>query len=121
MTQDFISTPTNLNNYDRTNDPCGHRAGNQEQANGLTERIDRTSLNAFSGANNQINRTIMTERILFKKGRRIICYIDIMPEKIEVKTGKPSDATCISWKYQPNELERAKATATEFFDNVTRI
>ena len=62
-----------------------------------------------------------TERILFKKGRRIICYIDIMPEKIEVKTGKPSDATCISWIYQPNELERAKATATEFFDNVTRI
>ena len=44
-----------------------------------------------------------------------------MPEKIEVKTGKPSDATCISWKYQPNELEKAKATATEFFDNVTRI
>ena len=44
-----------------------------------------------------------------------------MPEKIEVKTGKPSDATCISWIYQPNELERAKATATEFFDNVTRI
>ena len=64
---------------------------------------------------------IITERILFKKGRRIICYIDIMPEKIEVKTGKPSDATCISWIYQPNELERAKATATEFFDNVTRI
>ena len=64
---------------------------------------------------------IITERILFKKGRRIICYIDIMPEKIEVKTGKPSDATCISWNYQPNELERAKATATEFFDNVTRI
>ena len=44
-----------------------------------------------------------------------------MPEKIEVKTGKPSDATCISWKYQPNELEKAKATATEVFDNVTRI
>ena len=64
---------------------------------------------------------IITERILFKKGRRIMCYIDIMPEKIEVKTGKPSDATCISWIYQPNELERAKATATEFFDNVTRI
>ena len=64
---------------------------------------------------------IITERILFKKGRRIICYIDIMPEKIEVKIGKPSNATCISWKYQPNELERAKATATEFFDNVTRI
>ena len=62
-----------------------------------------------------------TERILFKKGRRIICYIDIMSEKIEVKTGKPSDACCISWHYQPNELERAKATATEFFDNVTRI
>ena len=44
-----------------------------------------------------------------------------MPDKIEVKTGKPSDSCCISWKYQPNELEKAKATATEFFDNVTRI
>lgn len=44
-----------------------------------------------------------------------------MPNKIEVKTGKPSDATCIMWVYKPNELERAKATATEFFDNVTRI
>ena len=62
-----------------------------------------------------------TERILFKKGRRIICYIDIMPNKIEVKTGKPSDATCISWHYQPNELEKAKYTAKEFFDNCTRI
>ena len=64
---------------------------------------------------------IITERILFKKGRRIICYIDIMPEKIEVKTGKPSDATCICWKYQPDELERAKATATEFSNNYTSI
>ena len=62
-----------------------------------------------------------TERILFKKGRRIVCYIDIMPERIKVRTGKPSDQCCISWDYQPNELERAKATATEFFDNVTRI
>ena len=62
-----------------------------------------------------------TERILFKKGRRIICYIDIMPEKIKVKTGKPSDATCIAWEYKPDELEKAKYTAREFFDNVTRI
>lgn len=44
-----------------------------------------------------------------------------MPEKIEVKMGKPSDSCCISWHYQPNELEKAKATATEFLDNVTRI
>ena len=44
-----------------------------------------------------------------------------MPNKIEVKTGKPSDACCISWHYQPDELEKAKATATEFFDNCTRI
>ena len=62
-----------------------------------------------------------TERILFKKGRRIICYIDIMPNKIEVKTGKPSDACCISWHYQLDELERAKETATEFFNNYTSI
>lgn len=44
-----------------------------------------------------------------------------MPHKIEVKTGKPSDSSCIMWVYQPDELEKAKATATEFFDNVTRI
>ena len=44
-----------------------------------------------------------------------------MPNKIEVKTGKPSDATCISWHYQPDELEKAKYTAKEFFDNCTRI
>ena len=62
-----------------------------------------------------------TERILFKKGRTIICYIDIMPEKIKVRTGKPSDACCISWDYKPSELEKAKATATEFFNNYTRI
>ena len=62
-----------------------------------------------------------TERILFKKGRRIVCYIDIMPERIKVRTGKPSDSCCISWEYKPNELEKAKATATEFFDNITRI
>lgn len=62
-----------------------------------------------------------TERILFKKGRRIICFIDIMPDKIKVRTGKPSDATCISWTYQPSELEKAKATATEFFNNYTNI
>ena len=61
------------------------------------------------------------ERILFKKGRTIVCYIDIMPEKIKVRTGKPSDACCIAWEYKPNELERAKATATEFFNNYTRI
>ena len=62
-----------------------------------------------------------TERILFKKGRTIICYIDIMPEKITVKTGKPSDATCIGWTYKPNELEQAKAMAMEFFNNYTSI
>lgn len=62
-----------------------------------------------------------TERILFKKGRAIVCYIDILPEKIKVRTGKPSDACCIAWEYKPNELERAKATATEFFNNYTSI
>ena len=44
-----------------------------------------------------------------------------MPEKIKVKTGKPSDICCISWEYKPNELEKAKYTAREFFDNATRI
>jgi hypothetical protein len=63
----------------------------------------------------------MKERVLFKKGRTIICYIDIMPERIKVKTGKPSDSFCISWEYQPNELDRAKQTAQEYFNNYTRI
>ena len=63
----------------------------------------------------------MTERILFKKGRRIICFIDISPERIWVQTGKPSDSSCISWMYQPNEMEQAKATATEYFNNYTSI
>lgn len=44
-----------------------------------------------------------------------------MPEKIKVRTGKPSDACCIAWEYKPSELEQAKATATEFFNNYTRI
>ena len=63
----------------------------------------------------------MTERILFKKGRTIVCYIDILPERIKVRTGKPSVSFCISWEYLPSELEQAKATATEFFNNYTRI
>ena len=63
----------------------------------------------------------MTERILFKKGRRVICYINIYPERICVRTGKPSDPSCIGWTYQPNELEKAKATATEYFNNYTSI
>lgn len=44
-----------------------------------------------------------------------------MPEKIKVRTGKPSDSCCISWEYKSNELEKAKATATEFFNNYTSI
>lgn len=63
----------------------------------------------------------MTERILFKKGRRVICFIDITPERIEVRTGKPSDHCGIAWRYQPNKLEQAKATATEFFNNYKSI
>lgn len=62
-------------------------------------------------------------RELWKNGRRIVCYI----EKVEnekgitfwVNTGKPSDASCLSWRY--NDYDKAAETAREFFYNVVSI
>ena len=55
----------------------------------------------------------------YKKGRVIICYITYYNGVFSACTGKPSDACCISWKY--NNLEDAEFTAKEYFDNRTNF
>lgn len=53
----------------------------------------------------------------YKKGRRIICYITHYNGVFSTCTGKPSDACCISWKY--DNLEDAEFAANEYLNNVT--
>lgn len=57
--------------------------------------------------------------ITYKKYNKIICYIKICENNFYVNTGKPSDTTCISWKY--NNIEDAKKTAEEYFNNRTNF
>ena len=54
-----------------------------------------------------------------KKGKQIICYISYESTQIRVCTGKPSDATCLSWSYPNTEegLTQAEETAKEYFEN----
>lgn len=47
----------------------------------------------------------------------MVAYIKIYSDKIQVFTGKPSDAVCISWTYKLNEMDQAVATASEFARN----
>ena len=54
---------------------------------------------------------------LFKAGRKVVAYIKVYSDKIQVFTGKPSDAVCISWTYKINEMDQAVATASEFARN----
>lgn len=56
---------------------------------------------------------------LLKKGRRTICYVAIGANHCEARTGKPSDAVCISWRYPLDKIDEARATAREFFENYT--
>ena len=56
---------------------------------------------------------------LYKKGRRIICYIKQSGDKFIVCTGKPSDDCCITWSY--DNIEAAEFTAKEYFDNRTNF
>lgn len=52
----------------------------------------------------------------YKHNKKYICYIEkSLNGDFIVKTGKPSDITCLSWHYK-TEFE-AIATATEFFTN----
>jgi len=56
---------------------------------------------------------------LFKHNRKTVCYIEQYKDKFHVKTGKPSDASCISWTY--DNLNDAETTATEYFNNRTNF
>ena len=51
----------------------------------------------------------------YKNKNKIICYITKNNNVFKVCTGKPSDASCLSWQYS-TEFE-AIATATEYFTN----
>ena len=55
----------------------------------------------------------------YKNKKKIVCYIltyERDNKKIfKVCTGKPSDASCISWTY--DNLENAQRTAQEYLDN----
>jgi len=55
----------------------------------------------------------------FKKNRKIVCYIEEFKNKFTVKTGKPSDSSCISWQYDC--LPLAENTAAEYFQNRTNL
>ena len=58
-------------------------------------------------------------RDILKYGKKTICYIDEYDNgTFKVKTGKPSDAVCISWTYESRE--NAVATAVESFNNYTQ-
>jgi len=51
----------------------------------------------------------------YRLNRKIIGYITCEnAEKYCFNTGKPSDASCLSWTYKT--LKQAEATATEFFE-----
>ena len=58
-------------------------------------------------------------RDILKYGKKTICYIDEYDNgTFKVKTGKPSDAVCISWTYESRE--NAVASAVESFNNYTQ-
>ena len=56
---------------------------------------------------------MLLKKYTYKK--RIICYTEEYKGIYSVKTGKPSDTSCLSWQY--DNLEDAKKTASEYFDN----
>ena len=55
---------------------------------------------------------------LFKKKRKIICYVFKDSKGFHTFTGKPSDTCCIGWSY--NNLKDAMNTAKEYFENYTK-
>lgn len=55
---------------------------------------------------------------VYKKERKIICYIKQNANGFIVCTGKPSDASCLSWQY--NNIQEAQKTAKEYFNNFTQ-
>lgn len=60
----------------------------------------------------------LLSRTLYKSGKKIVCFIEVWTNGIWVKSGKPSDATCISWKC--GDYAEASALAERvFYRNVS--
>jgi len=55
----------------------------------------------------------------YKFNRKIIGYITGFNDKFRFCTGKPSDVSCISWKY--NNFQDAEKTAKEYINNYKNI
>lgn len=57
----------------------------------------------------------------YKNNKKTICYISKInyagKDIFFVSTGKPSDKSCISWRY--DSLDKAINTALEYFENIT--
>ena len=53
----------------------------------------------------------------YKHDKKTICHIKHYENKHIVCTGKPSDASCISWTY--TDKSEAEKTAKEYFENRT--
>lgn len=66
---------------------------------------------------------MIIDRELWKNGRRIICYIETVEDDkgigFIVKTGKPSDATCLSWRY--GNYKAAEEQAYSYFYGVVSL
>ena len=56
------------------------------------------------------------ERRIFKRGKRIVCYMDIYDNKVSVHLGKPSDATGFRWLYDKSEIEQAMKTVDKLLN-----
>lgn len=56
---------------------------------------------------------------IFKKKRKIVCYVFKDSAGFHTFTGKPSDTSAIGWHYE--NLNDALKTAEEYLENYTRI
>lgn len=58
----------------------------------------------------------MKQRVLYKRGRRTICYMDIYDNKVSVHLGKPSDNTGFRWLYDKSDMAAAMQTVDDLLN-----
>ena len=56
---------------------------------------------------------------LFKKNRKIICYVFKDSKGFHTFTGKPSDSVCVGWDYE--NLRDAMKQAKEYFNSYIKL
>lgn len=56
------------------------------------------------------------ERKLFKRGRRIVCYMNVYDNKVAVHLGKPSDNIGFVWMYDKDEMDAAMRTVDDIMN-----